>query len=269
MSENENNENIVLTEINNAVGTITMNRPELHNAFNEEMIAALTAAFEEMGKNDAVRAVVLRGNGKSFSAGGDLNWMRKTADYGFDENVTDAMALGKLLKTINTLPKPTIAVVHGNAFGGGVGLTACCDIAIAEKNTTFCLSEVRIGLIPSIIAPYVIAAIGERQARRFFLTAERFSGKKAKKIGLVHEAPEAEEMEKVLSGILAALMDGAPGAQRMGKELIRTIATRPIDDEIIHLTAEKIAEARASDDGKEGLSAFLNKGEPSWRKKAS
>jgi len=262
-------ENIVLTEINGAVGTITMNRPDLHNAFNEEMIAALTTAFEELGKNDAVRAVVLRGNGKSFSAGGDLNWMRKTAEYDFDENVADAMTLGKLLKTINTLPKPTIAVVHGNAFGGGVGLTACCDIAIAEKHTTFCLSEVRIGLIPSIIAPYVISCIGERQARRFFMTAERFSGKKARKIGLVHESPEADELEEVLNGILASLMDGAPGAQRMGKELIRAIAKRPIDDDVISHTAQKIAEARASDDGKEGLSAFLNKQEPGWRKQAS
>ena len=266
MSENDT---MVLTEVSGAIGTITMNRPDLHNAFNEDMIAALTAAFEEMGKNDAIRAVVLRGNGKSFSAGGDLNWMRKTAAYGFDENVADAMTLGKLLKTINTLPKPTIAVVHGNAFGGGVGLTACCDIAIAEKNTTFCLSEVRIGLIPSIIAPYVIAAIGERQARRFFMTAERFSGKKARKIGLVHESPAAEELEEVLAGILSSLMDGAPGAQRMGKELIREIAKRPIDDDVIAHTAKKIAEARASDDGKEGLTAFLNKGEPSWRKQAS
>ncbi len=261
-------EEIILTEIANNIATITMNRPEVHNAFNEDMIQELTDAFASMGGRDDVRAIVLKGNGKSFSAGGDLNWMRRTAEYNFDDNFEDAMKLGWLLKTINTCPKPTIAVVHGNAFGGGVGLTACCDIAIAEQNTNFCLSEVKIGLIPSIIAPYVVSAIGQRQARRYFMTAERFTANKAQEIGLVHEALSKEEISNTLDDIIASLMNGAPNAQIMGKDLIHKINNREIDDKVINYTARKIAEARAADEGKDGLSAFLNKQEPSWSKKA-
>ena len=174
-------EQYITYKTENAVVTITMNRPDVHNAFNEDVIAQMTAAFERAGADASVRAVVLRGNGKSFCAGGDLNWMRRVADYSFNENVADAMGLGRLLKTIYTLPKPTIALVHGNAFGGGVGLAAACDIAIAEEGAQFCLSEVRIGIIPSIIAPYVIAAIGERQARRYFMTAERIDAQTDRK----------------------------------------------------------------------------------------
>lgn len=257
----------IQTKTENAVATITMNRPEVHNAFNEDVIAELTQAFEQAGADDAVRVVVLRGAGKSFSAGGDLNWMRKTADYTYDENVEDAMGLGRLLKTINTLPKPTIALVQGNAFGGGVGLTCCCDIAVAEEGTRFCLSEVRIGLIPSIIAPYVIVAIGERQARRYFMTAERIDARTAQQIGMVHEVAEAGKLDEVGDKIISALMDGAPSAQTRGKKLILDIAKRPVDDDLIRLTSERIAEARASDDGKAGLSAFLSKTEPHWRQK--
>lgn len=258
----------VLYKVEKQVATITMNRPEVHNAFNETMIKEMTAAFEKAGADKNVRVVILNGNGKSFCAGGDLNWMRKVADYNFEENVTDAMALGRLLKTINTLPKPTIALVQGNAFGGGVGLAACCDIAFAEESAKFCLSEVKIGLIPSIIAPYVIAAIGERQARRYFLTAEVIDGKTAARIGLVHEAVHSDEMDNVLDEAIYALWEGAPAAQARGKKLILEISKRKIDDELIKFTSEKIAEARASDEGKEGLSAFLNKKEPGWRKKA-
>lgn len=258
----------ILTKTENAIVIITMNRPDVHNAFNEEVIAELTAAFVKAGADASVRAVVLRGNGKSFCAGGDLNWMRKVADYSFDENVTDAMALGTLLKTINTLPKPTIALVQGSAFGGGVGLAACCDIAIAEEDAQFCLSEVRIGIIPSIIAPYVITAIGERQARRYFMTAERIDAETAKHIGLAHEVCSKGELDAALEKILAALWNGAPAAQARGKRLILEIAKRKIDDDLVRLTSERIAEARASDEGREGLSAFLNKIEPGWRKKS-
>jgi len=258
----------VLYKVEKNIATITMNRPEVHNAFNEEMIGELTNAFIKAGEDKNVRIVILRGNGKSFSAGGDLNWMRKVADYSFQQNVTDAMRLGTLLKTINTLSKPTIALVQGNAFGGGVGLTSCCDIAIAEEGVQFCLSEVRIGLIPSIIAPYVIAAIGERQARRYFLTAERIDAKTAMQIGLVHETAPLNGLDEAAGKIISALLDGAPSAQTRGKKLILDIAKRHIDDDLIQLTSEKIAEARASDEGKEGLSAFLNKGEPGWRKKS-
>lgn len=247
--------------------TITMNRPEVHNAFNEQVIADMTAAFERAGAEKNARAVILRGNGKSFSAGGDLSWMRRMADYNFQQNVEDAMGLGKLLKTINFLPKPTMALVQGNAFGGGVGLTACCDIAIAEEGTQFCLSEVKIGIIPSIIAPYVIAAIGERQARRYFMTAERFDAQTAARLGLVHEVVPAGGLDAAAEKIISALREGAPAAQTRGKQLILDISKRKIDDELIKFTAEQIAEARASDEGKEGLSAFLNKTEPGWRKK--
>lgn len=257
-----------LYKVEKNIATITMNRPEVHNAFNEGMIAAMTEAFEKAGADKGVRAVILNGNGKSFCAGGDLNWMRKVADYNFEQNVADAMTLGRLLKTINTLPKPTIALVQGNAFGGGVGLAACCDIAFAEDTAKFCLSEVKIGLIPSIIAPYVIAAIGERQARRYFLTAEVIDGKTAARIGLVHEAAPSSEMDNLLDEAIYALWEGAPAAQARGKNLILDIAKRKIDDDLIKFTSEKIAEARASEEGKEGLSAFLSKGTPGWRKKA-
>ncbi len=257
----------ILTNLTNGVGTITMNRPDVHNAFNEQVIADLTAAFKKMESDPAVRVVVLRGNGKSFSAGGDLNWMRRVADYTFDQNVKDAMGLGELLKTINFLAKPTIALVHGNAFGGGVGLTSCCDIAIAAQGTQFCLSEVRIGLIPSIIAPYVMAAMGERQARRYFMTAERFDADTARRIGLVHEVVPEADLDQAANKIIAALMDGAPGAQGRGKKLLLALSNKPIDDAMIKLTATQIAEARATPEGKEGLNAFLNKTEPGWRKK--
>lgn len=255
-------------KIANAVATVTLNRPEVHNAFDEAAIAELTKLFTQAGDDPSVRAVVLRGNGKSFCAGGDLNWMKRSAGYSFDENVADAMNLGTLLKTINFLPKPTIALVHGNVFGGGVGLTACCDIAIAEETAQFCLSEVRIGLIPSIIAPYVIAAMGERQARRYFMTAERFDGKTAKEIGFVHEAVPVGGLDAAADKIIAALMDGAPAAQARGKKLLGEISKLPIDDDVIFKTSREIAAARAADEGREGLSAFLNKTEPAWRKKS-
>ena len=258
----------VLYKSEKGVATITLNRPDVHNAFNEIVIGDLTETFKKAGGDKDVRAVVLRGNGKSFSAGGDLHWMRRVADYSFDQNVTDAMRLGTLLKTINTLPKPVIALVQGNAFGGGVGLSAACDIVLAEEGAQFCLSEVRIGIIPSIILPYVITAIGERNARRYCLTAEKFGAAEAKRLGLAHEVVAAGGLDGALEKIIAALWEGAPSAQSRGKKLILDIARRGIDDEVIKLTAERIAEARASDEGKEGLSAFLNKTEPGWRKKA-
>ena len=260
-------EKLILTEVTeDGIGQISMNKSKKRNAFDEDMIAGLTAAFEDMARNESVRVVVLRGEGPSFCAGGDLNWMKRSAEYSFDENVEDARNLGRLLKTINEFPKPTIALVHGHAFGGGVGLTAACDIAIAAMDTEFCLSEVRIGLIPSIIAPYVIGAIGERQARRYFLTAERFNGGEARRIGLVHEVVFPHELDKKAIEIIKSIKDGAPGGQAMGKQLIRDIARQPITDDMIEMTAHRIAEARASDEGKEGLSAFLNKTEPAWRK---
>lgn len=260
-------EETVLYSVTNGIATITLNRPDMHNAFNEIVIGELTRLFEKAGADKSVRAVVLRGNGKSFSAGGDLNWMRRMADYTYQQNVNDAMRLGTLLKTMNTLRQPTIALVQGNAFGGGVGLTACCDIAIAEEGAQFCLSEVRIGLIPSIIAPYVMAAIGSRQARRYFMTAERFDARTAERIGLVHDVCPQGGLDAACDKIIAAILDGAPQAQARGKKLILGITGRAIDDDMIQHTVEQIAEARASDEGKEGLSAFLTKTEPSWRQR--
>ena len=258
----------VLYQVQNAIATITLNRPDVHNAFNDQVISDLNTAFKKAEADKTVRVVILRGNGKSFSAGGDLNWMRKMADYSFDENVADAMGLGVLLKTINFLEKPTIALVQGSVFGGGVGLTSCCDIAIAEEGTQFCLSEVRIGLIPSIIAPYVIHAMGIRAARRYFMTAERFDAATAHRIGFVHEVCPAGGLDAAAAKIIAALMDGAPAAQSRGKKLMLEIAGLPIDDHVIKTTVTQIAEARASAEGKEGLTAFLNKTDPSWRKKS-
>lgn len=258
----------ILYALDNGIATITLNRPDVLNAFNEEVIVELTKSFEKAGADDKVRAIVLRGNGKSFCAGGDLNWMRKSAEYTYQENVDDAMKLGTLLKTINYLPKITIALAHGNIFGGGVGLAACCDIAIAEEGAQFCLSEVRIGLIPSIIAPYVINAMGLRMARRYFMTAERFDAAAAYRIGFAHEVAPKGGLDAALGKIIAAVRDGAPKAQGRGKKLMLDIVGRPIDDALIQLTVQQIAEARASDEGKEGLSAFLNKSEPGWRKKA-
>lgn len=261
-------QNHILHDVKHGIATITLNRPEVHNAFNEAVMDELTALVKKAEEDKGVRALVLRGNGKSFCAGGDLNWMRKSANYSYDENVEDAMRLGVLLKTLNFLPKPTIALVHGNIFGGGVGLASCCDILVAETGAQFCLSEVRIGLIPSIIAPYVINAMGERMARRYFMTAERFDAETAYRIGFAHEVAAAGQLDAAADKIIGALLDGAPLAQGRGKKLMLELAGKPIDDKVIDLTVRQIAEARASDEGKEGLTAFLNKTEPSWRKKA-
>lgn len=265
MTESQNH---ILYDLKDGIATITLNRPEVHNAFNEAVMDELTAQVKKAGEDKTVRALVLRGNGKSFCAGGDLNWMRKSANYSYDENVQDAMRLGVLLKTLNFLPKPTICLAHGNIFGGGVGLASCCDILIAEHGAQFCLSEVRIGLIPSIIAPYVIDAMGLRMARRYFMTAERFDADTAYRIGFAHEVAAQGQLDAVAGKVIGALMDGAPEAQGRGKKLMLELVGRPIDEKVIDLTVRQIAEARASEEGKEGLTAFLNKTEPSWRKKA-
>lgn len=257
----------ILYDLKDGIATVTLNRPEVHNAFNEVVIGDLTDILRKAGEDKNVRVVLLRGNGKSFCAGGDLNWMRRMADYNHDQNVKDAERLGTLLKTLNNLPKPTIGLVHGNAFGGGVGLAACCDITIAEKTAQFSLSEVRIGIIPSVIAPYVIAAMGQNQSRRYFLTGERFDGITAERVDLIDEAVEPGTLDEACGKIIEQLLLGAPSAQVRGKKVILEICDQPITDEIIRYTVEQIAEARASAEGKEGLSAFLEKREPSWRVK--
>jgi methylglutaconyl-CoA hydratase len=255
----------ILTAVSeDGVATVTLNRAEVHNAFNDTVIADLTGTLRRLGDDDKVQAVVLRAEGKSFSAGADLGWMQRMANYGHAENLADAGALAELMRVLNFLPKPTVARVQGAAFGGGVGLVACCDIAIASDAASFSLSEVRLGLIPAVISPYVVAAIGERAARRYFLTAERFGADEALRIGLVHQVVPADQLDSAVDTILTRLSEGGPAAQRAAKDLIFAVAHRPIDAGLIHDTAERIATIRASAEGREGLAGFLEKRKPAW-----
>jgi methylglutaconyl-CoA hydratase len=247
------------------VGLITLNRPERHNAFDDALIAELMEAFRSMEAEEGVRLVVLSGAGKSFSAGADLNWMKRMAGFSLEENRRDAMGLATLMRTIAHLRKPTVARVHGAAYGGGVGLVACCDVAVASHHATFSLSEAKLGLIPAVISPYVVAAIGERQARRYFLTAERFDAGQAWRMGLVHElAVNDIELDEKLNDIVDALLAAGPVAQTEAKALIRAVAGRPVTSELIQDTAERIAKVRASPEGREGVAAFLEKRRASW-----
>ena len=247
------------------LGLVTLNRPERHNAFDDTLIVELTEALRTMEADEAVRIVVLAGAGPSFCAGADLNWMKRMAGYSKDENVRDAMQMGALMRTLNHLRKPTIARVHGAAYGGGVGLVACCDIAIASQAASFALSEVRLGLIPAVISPYVVAAIGERYARRYFITGERFEAGEAWRLGLVHDiATDDSAMDERLNDIVDAMLACGPVAQRESKELIRAVAGRPVTSELIQDTAERIARLRASPEGRDGVAAFLEKRRAAW-----
>ena len=243
---------------------ITLNRPEVHNAFDDRLIAELTAALSHLGADDAVRAVVLTGSGRSFSAGADLNWMRRTSTYGEAENLADARALASLMATLHELPKPTIARVNGAALGGGAGLVACCDIAVASADARFGTTEVRLGLIPAVIGPYVVAAIGIRQARRLMLTGERIAAAEAARIGLVHEVVPPERLDDAVAALLDDLLKGGPGALAAVKRLLRDLAGRPIDAELIDDTARRIAALRATTEAREGVAAFLAKRQPGW-----
>ena len=220
--------NQILLEIDGSIGIVTLNNAEKHNAFDDLLIAELTAAFNALDANSAVRVVILSALGKSFSAGADLNWMKRMANYSPEENLRDATALAKLMSTLHDLSKPTIARVQGAAYGGGVGLVACCDIAVGTQSASFSLSEARLGLIPAVISPYVIAAIGERAARRYFLTAERFDAAEAFRLGLLHElASDHEAMDDKINDIVTALLSCGPNAIREGKSLIAAVANRP------------------------------------------
>ena len=246
------------------VGVIWMNRPEVRNAFNETMIAELTQAFQSADADRNVRAVVLAGHGPAFCAGADLNWMKKMSGYSLKENRADAMGLAAMMNTIYMMKKPTVARVHGSAFAGGMGLVAACDIAIAAQEAEFCLSEVKLGLNAATISPYVVAAMGERHARRYFLTAERFSAAEAFRIGLVHDLATMEELDASVNTLLGHLLAASPAAIAASKELIRRVAHGAIDQELIADTAARIAAARASADGKEGIRSFLEKRKPVW-----
>jgi methylglutaconyl-CoA hydratase len=254
----------VTSEVRDQVGWITLNRPELHNAFDDEMIGALGDAFDELGQDEDVRVLVLAGAGKSFSAGADMHWMRRKKDYTTDENEDDAGELAALLKTIRDCPKPTLARVHGAAIGGGTGLVAACDIAVAVGRAVFAFSEVRLGLIPAVISPFVIERIGVTAARRYMLAADRFDAETAARIGLIAEVVEDEAaLDERITELTEALLAGGPEALAACKELIADVAHTPLED-MLDDVARRIAELRVSEEGQEGLTAFLEKRTPNW-----
>jgi len=258
-------EDSVLLDVDErGVAALTINRPEIHNAFDDALINRLLQALESVEMDPRVRVVILRAEGKSFSAGADLNWMRRMADYSEEENLADARILAKLMQTLNGLSKPTIARVQGAAFGGGVGLVACCDMAVASERARFSLSEVRLGLIPAVISPYVIAAMGERAARRYFLTAERFDADEAYRLGLLHGVVAEEQLDDRIEALVAELLKGGPKALAAAKSLIFAVSRQPTGEAVVEDTAKRITATRASDEGKEGLNAFLNKRPPAW-----
>ena len=251
------------------VATVWMNRPDKHNAFNETLIAELDAAFAQLDADAAVRAVVLAGRGKSFSAGADLRWMKAQGEASEAANVADARRLADMLARLATLGKPTLARVHGAALGGGMGLAAACDICVASARAVFATSEVRFGLTPATISPYVLRAIGARQAHRYFLTAERIDAGRAAALGLVHELVEDEAaLDAAVAALVGALLQGGPLAQAAAKDLIRAVAHRPVSEALRDDTARRIAAQRATAEAKEGLCAFLDKRPPGWAPQA-
>lgn len=246
------------------VATLTLNRPQRHNAFDEQLIGLLTRAVGALAEDPRVRVVILSAAGPSFCAGADLHWMRRIADATLADNQTDAARLAELLSRLAKLPQPTIARIQGSAYGGGVGLIACCDIAVATDKATFCLSETRLGLIPAVVGPYVVAAIGARAARRYFLTAEPFDATEALRIGLVHAVVPEEELGQTADAIITGLLANGPEAMSAAKQLVTAVHSRAIDNELIADTVRRIAERCASAEGREGIRAFLEKRAPSW-----
>ena len=254
----------VLTSIENGVATVTLNNPDKHNAFDDSVIATLTESFNAIANNPDVRVMVLASTGKSFSAGADLGWMKRMAGYSYEDNLKDANALAEMLKTLNFLPVPTIAKVQGAAFGGAVGLASCCDIVVASEKASFCLSEVKLGLIPATIGPYVVNAMGVKASRRLFQTAERFSAEQAYKFGLVDSVVSIDELDNETSSFVKQLLGNGPQALKQAKQLVFDVANRPIDDQVIADTSERIAAIRVSEEGQEGLTSFFEKRKPSW-----
>ena len=247
------------------IARVTLDRPELRNAFDDALIKQLHDAFVALGKDEEVRVVVLAGNGPAFCAGADLNWMKRMAKYGYAENLADAEALALMLATLDRLPKPTIARVHGPVFAGGTGLVAACDIAVGTREAKFCLSEAKLGLSPATISPYVIRAMGEHNARRYFLTAEVFDAEEAFRIGMLSIL--TEKLDEEIDALAGHLLAGGPQAHAKIKDLIRAVAGRPVDDALAADTAKRIAEIRVSTEGREGIASFLEKRKPSWTRK--
>ncbi|MDC8757937.1 enoyl-CoA hydratase/isomerase family protein [Janthinobacterium fluminis] len=250
--------------IDEQLATVTLNRPDVRNAFNEQSIADLTLAFERLGRNDSVRAVVLAAHGPAFCAGADLNWMKKMAGYSHAENQADAMQLAEMLRAIYLCPQPVLAKVQGDCYAGGMGLVAACDIVVAAETANFCLSEVKLGLIPATISPYVIKAMGENAARRYFLTAERFTAREAHRIGFVHELASPDALDARTAELVKALVTNSPNAVRQAKTLVREVGGQPVTQALLADTAERIAHIRASEQGREGVQSFLEKRKPNW-----
>lgn len=256
----------VLSSIDHrGVATVTLNRPDKHNAFDEQMIAQLHQAFSQLDTDPKVRVVILAGAGNSFCAGADIGWMKRSAQYSHSDNLGDARALSAMLQSLNNLSKPTIARVQGPTFGGAVGLISCCDMAVASQQAVFALSETKIGLVPATIAPYVIAAIGQRAARRYFLTAERFTASQAEALGLLSQSVNGEQLDQHINALTTALLDNSPAATRTAKQLIFDVSYRPIDDQLLEQGCQLIADIRRSPEGQEGLAAFLEKRPAAWQ----
>ena len=246
------------------VATVTLNRPDLRNAFNDATIAELALAFDELGRDEDVRAIILAANGPAFCAGGDLNWMKAMAGYSDRENYDDALKLADMLRTIYLCPKPVVAKIQGDCYAGGMGLVAACDIAVAVDAANFCLSEVKLGLIPATISPYVIKAMGENAARRYFLTAERFTAAEAHRIGFVHELVAPADLDARVAAIIKSLVTNSPNAVKEAKTLVRDMAGKVVDQELVSDSARRIAAIRASSEGRDGVASFLEKRKPLW-----
>jgi methylglutaconyl-CoA hydratase len=258
---------VLLVDKKDGVARVTLNRPEVRNAFDDSLIKLLHEAFLSLGKDSSVRAVILAGNGPAFCAGADLNWMKRMAGYDYAANQRDAQALADMLAALDRMPKPTIARVHGPAFAGGTGLVAACDIAVGTNEAKFCFSEAKLGLSPATISPHVLRAIGERAARRYFLTAEVFDAEEAFRIGMLSIL--TDQIDETIDGLLQHLLAGGPEAMKKIKELVRAVSSRPLDDALVADTAKRIAEIRVSPEGKEGIASFLEKRKPSWHSRKS
>lgn len=246
------------------IARITINRPDVRNAFNDELILELTEAFSQMGQRADVRCIVLAAEGSVFCAGADLNWMRRMAEYSYDENLADAGKLADMLRVIASCPKPTIARVQGDAYAGGTGLVAACDMAVAADSAVFCVSEVKIGLIPATISPYLVRAMGVRASQRYWLTAEQFTAEAALGMGLVSQVTNPDELDAAVDALCKALCSASPDAVRLTKRLIDSVVDQDMTPALIAHTVKEIAEVRSSSGGKEGVQAFLQKRKPAW-----
>lgn len=257
--------NVLFTINADGVAKITLNRPELHNAFDDDLIKNFLEILQNINQDPVIRVVILEALGKSFSAGADLNWMRRMVSYTYDQNVQDALQLSELMHTLKFLKQPTIARVHGAVFGGGVGLVSCCDMAIVSKQATFCLSEVKIGLIPAVISPYVISIMGERASRRYFLTGEQMDAMQALQLGLATEVVDSEQLDDSIDKITQHLLSNSPQAVMAAKQLINQATVHTLHENHLQKNAEAIAAIRISPEGQEGLTAFLEKRKPIWK----